>query len=188
MAILMSLHELDLAERISDYVLCAENGTIGRAGTPEEVFEKEYIANLYGIRHGSYLTSLGFPELPRTDGTPKVFVIGGMGSGIPVYHALNRAGIAFAAGVIHENDVEYQTAKALAAKVVSEIPFEPVGEQAYLQAEKFLDSCEAVLCPLTVFGTMNSRNRELWRSAKELGKLQQINLDKSDSGDILIYK
>ena len=65
---------------------------------PEEVFEKEYIANLYGIRHGSYLTSLGFPELPRTDGTPKVFVIGGMGSGIPVYHALNRAGIAFAAG------------------------------------------------------------------------------------------
>ena len=79
-----------------DYVLCAEHGTIGRAGTPEEVFEKEYIANLYGIRHGSYLTSLGFPELPRTDGTPKVFVIGGMGSGIPVYHALNRAGIAFA--------------------------------------------------------------------------------------------
>ena len=188
MAILMSLHELDLAERISDYVLCAEHGTIGRAGTPEEVFEKEYIANLYGIRHGSYLTSLGFPELPRTDGTPKVFVIGGMGSGIPVYHALNRAGIAFAAGVIHENDVEYQTAMALAAEVVSEIPFEPVGEQAYLQAEKLLDSCEAVLCPLTVFGTMNSRNRELWRSAKELGKLQQINLDKSDSGDILIYK
>ena len=80
------------------------------------------------------------------------------------------------------------TAMALAAEVVSEIPFEPVGEQAYLQAEKLLDSCEAVLCPLTVFGTMNSRNRELWRSAKELGKLRQINLDKSDSGDILIYK
>ena len=56
----MSLHELDLAERISDYVLCAENGTIGRTGTPQEVFEGDYIAKLYGIEHGSYLTSLDF--------------------------------------------------------------------------------------------------------------------------------
>ena len=129
-AVLMSLHELDLAERISDYVLCAENGTIGRTGTPREVFEGDYIAKLYGIEHGSYLTSLGFPELPRTDGAPRVFVIGGMGSGIPVYHALNRAGIPFAAGVIHENDMEYQTARVLAAEVIREAAFEPVGEQA----------------------------------------------------------
>ena len=49
LAVLMSLHELDLAERISDYVLCAESGTIGRAGTPSEVFEGDYIAKLYEI-------------------------------------------------------------------------------------------------------------------------------------------
>ena len=184
----MSLHELDLAERISDYVLCAENGTIGRAGTPSEVFERDYIAKLYGIERGSYLTSLGFPELPKVDGTPKVFVIGGMGSGIPVYHALNRAGIPFAAGVIHENDMEYQTVEALAAEVIPEIPFEPVGERAFLRAKELLESCEAVLCPLKLFGTMNERNRELLRIGTGLGKLRQINLDKSDSGDILNYK
>ena len=184
-AVLMSLHELDLAERISDYVLCAENGTIGRAGTPSEVFEQTYIAKLYGIEHGSYLTSLGFPELPRTDGVPRVFVIGGMGSGIPVYHALNRAGIPFAAGVIHENDMEYPTARALAAEVIREAAFEPVGEQAFLRARKVLESCEAVLCPLNVFGTMNEKNRELLRIGTGLGKLRQIHLDKSDSGDIL---
>lgn len=184
-AVLMSLHELDLAERISDYVLCAENGTIGRTGTPQEVFEGDYIAKLYGIEHGSYLTSLGFPELPRTDGAPGVFVIGGMGSGIPVYHALNRAGIPFAAGVIHENDMEYQTARVLAAEVIREAAFEPVGEQAFLRAKKVLESCEVVFCPLNVFGTMNKKNRELLRIGTELGKLRQIHLDKSDSGDIL---
>ena len=171
-AVLMSLHELDLAERISDYVLCAENGTIGRTGTPQEVFEGDYIAKLYGIEHGSYLTSLGFPELPRTDGAPGVFVIGGMGSGIPVYHALNRAGIPFAAGVIHENDMEYQTARVLAAEVIREAAFEPVGEQAFLRAKKVLESCEAVFCPLNVFGTMNKKNRELLRIGTELGKLR----------------
>ena len=184
-AVLMSLHELDLAERISDYVLCAENGTIGRTGTPQEVFEGDYIAKLYGIEHGSYLTSLGFPELPRIDGAPGVFVIGGMGSGIPVYHALNRAGIPFAAGVIHENDMEYQTARVLAAEVIREAAFEPVGEQAFLRAKKVLESCKAVFCPLNVFGTMNKKNRELLRIGTELGKLRQIHLDKSDSGDIL---
>ncbi len=187
-AVLMSLHELDLAERVSDYVLCAENGIIGRAGTPSEVFEKDYIAKLYGIERGSYMTSLGFPELPKADGAPRVFVIGGMGSGIPVYHALNRAGIPFAAGVIHENDMEYQTAEALAAEVIPEIPFEPVGEQAFLRAKKILESCEAVLCPLKLFGTMNKKNRELLRIGTGLGKLRQINLDKSDSGDILNNK
>ena len=184
-AVLMSLHELDLAERISDYVLCAEHGTIGRTGAPREVFEGDYIAKLYGIEHGSYLTSLGFPELPRTDGAPRFFVIGGMGSGIPVYHALKRAGIPFAAGVIHENDMEYQTARVLAAEVIREAAFEPVGEQAFLRAKKVLESCEAVFCPLNVFGTMNKKNRELLRIGTELGKLRQIHLDKSDSGDIL---
>lgn len=188
LAVLMSLHELDLAERVSDYVLCAEDGRIGRAGTPSEVFERDYIAKLYGIKHGSYLTHLGFPELPKTAGEPKIFVIGGMGSGIPVYHALNRAGIPFAAGVLHENDMEYQTAEALAAEVVAEAPFEPVGEAAFLRAKELVKSCETVLCPLKVFGTMNKRNQELLQFGTELGKLRQIHLDKSDSGDILIYK
>ena len=95
-AVLMSLHELDLAERISDYVLCAENGTIGRTGTPREVFG-ETISQALRNRTRELSASLGFPNFPRTDGAPRVFVIGGMGSGIPVYHALNRAGIPFAA-------------------------------------------------------------------------------------------
>ena len=32
---------------------------------------------------------------------------------------------------------------------------------------------------------MNKKNRELLRIGTELGKLRQIHLDKSDSGDIL---
>ena len=185
LAIIMSLHELDLAQKVSDTIACVKGDHIDRIGTPEEIFSGDYVQQLYGVTETAFDPVTGEVFLQGAKSEPKVFVIGGMGSGIPVYHALNRAGIAFAAGVIHENDVEYQTAMALAAEVVSEIPFEPVGEQAYLQAENLLDSCEAVLCPLTVFGTMNSRNRELWRSAKELGKLRQIHLDKSDSGDIL---
>ena len=35
-AVLMSLHELELAQKISDYIVCVREQAIGRCGTPEE--------------------------------------------------------------------------------------------------------------------------------------------------------
>ena len=34
----MSLHELDLAQKLSDYIVCVNGDTIERWGTPEEIF------------------------------------------------------------------------------------------------------------------------------------------------------
>ena len=48
-AVLMSLHELDLAQKISDYVICVHGDRIEKYGTPEEIFTSEYIHHLYGI-------------------------------------------------------------------------------------------------------------------------------------------
>ena len=112
------------------------------------------------------------------DGTPKVFVIGGMGSGIPVYHALNRAGIPFAAGVIHENDMEYQTVEGTGSRSdLRKCPFEPVGERAFLRAKELLESCEAVLCPLKLFGTMNEQ--EPGASGGSANRTRKITANKS---------
>jgi len=49
MTIIMSMHELDLARRISDEVLCLKGDHVDRFGTAKEVFEDEYIRNLFGI-------------------------------------------------------------------------------------------------------------------------------------------
>ena len=57
-AVLMSLHELDLAQKISDYVICVHGDRIEKYGTPEEIFTSEYIHHLYGITTGSYNASL----------------------------------------------------------------------------------------------------------------------------------
>lgn len=48
-AVLMSLHELDLALRVSDKIVCIDGGKVGRVGTPEEIFSGGYISALYGI-------------------------------------------------------------------------------------------------------------------------------------------
>ena len=41
--VIMSLHELDLAQKISDQVICVHGDYIEKYGTPEEIFTSEYI-------------------------------------------------------------------------------------------------------------------------------------------------
>ena len=48
-AVLMSLHELEIAMRISDYTAAVGEGRILRMGTPREVFREDFIRKLYHI-------------------------------------------------------------------------------------------------------------------------------------------
>lgn len=54
LAVLMSLHELDLAARVSDTVVCVAGDRIDKIGAPEEIFTREYIAKLYHMEPGKY--------------------------------------------------------------------------------------------------------------------------------------
>lgn len=171
LAVVMSLHELDLAQKVSDFVVCVHNRAIERYGPPEEIFTSDYIMELYGATRGSYNADFGCLEMEAVSGTPKVFVIGGGGSGIPVYRQLQRRGIPFAAGVLQENDLDYPVAKALAAQVVSEQCFAPVGEVAIAKAMACIESCGSVICCTRSFGPMNEKNRSLMEYAQKLGKL-----------------
>ena len=54
LTILMSLHELDLAARVSDTVVCVAGDRIDRVGPPSEIFTPDYIAALYRMEPGKY--------------------------------------------------------------------------------------------------------------------------------------
>ena len=123
LTVILSLHELDLAERISDKVLCVRGDRIDRFGTPEEIFTEGYIPKLYQMTTGSYDELTGDLELPAVQGEPKVFVLTGNGTGTGVFRRLQREGIPFAAGILWENDLDYPSAKALAVEGVSEKVF-----------------------------------------------------------------
>ena len=173
LAVLMSLHELDLAQKVSDWVVCVRGDRIDRQGPPEEIFSAEYIMDLYGGTRGSYSALFGSLELERAAGEPEVFVIGGGGAGIPVYRRLQRQGVPFAAGVLPENDVDFPVAAALAARVVAERPFQSVGEDAFRQARAVMDRCRRVVCPLERFGPVIENNRLLRDLARQAGKLEE---------------
>lgn len=169
----MSLHELDLAQKISDCVICVHGDKIEKYGSPEEIFSSEYVHHLYGITTGSYNAAFGCLEMERPKGKPEVFVIGGNGTGIPVYRKLQRAGIPFAAGILHGNDVDCEVARALAAEVIEEQPFSLIREEVYQKAVKTMEQCAQVICCVNEFGPVNEKNRQLCCLAEKAGKLAQ---------------
>ena len=171
LAIVLSLHELELAQRFSDTVLCVRGGKVDRIGPPEEIFRGNYIAELYGVEHGSYNAELGCVETEAVQGTPRVFVVGGGGSGIPTYRLLQRRGIPFAAGVLPLSDADLPIAMALATEVVTDKAFEPVSAEAVSKALALAETCEKVVCAAEGFGTMTAENRRILDQAKEMGKL-----------------
>ena len=72
LAVLLSLHELELAEKISDYVVCVHNGKAERCGPPEEIFTSEYMMELFDIEPGSFR-----PELSPFETGQALFVVSG---------------------------------------------------------------------------------------------------------------
>lgn len=148
LSVILSLHELDLAERISDQIACVKGDRIDRFGPPEKIFTPGYISRLYGIRTGSYEERAGTPELPAPTGSPRVFVLAGRGTGICVYRSLQRKRIPFATGILWTNDLDYPVAKRLAAGVVEEPAFCRIRPESVREAKKLMDECERVVCTL----------------------------------------
>jgi iron complex transport system ATP-binding protein len=173
LTVMMSLHELELAERISDKIVCIKGNGIHRYGTPEEIFTPGYVELLYDMQIGSYDVLSGRPELPGAEGKPRVFVIAGGGSGTSTFRRLQRQGVPFAAGILWENDLDYPVAGSLAAEVVSQKAFTAVGQETFERALELLQSCEEVICCMDEFGEWNQANRALLERAQAMGKLKQ---------------
>ncbi len=169
--VIMSLHEIDLAEKISDKILCVKGDHTVHYGTPEEIFEEQKIRGLYGIDNGYFDPVFGSIELPRAEGEVHTFVLCGAGTGIPVFRNLQKRGIPFAAGILYENDVDWQLARLLASEVVSEMPFERISDAAFDRAKQLIETCDTVIDAGVPVGSCNSRVEELRKFARDCGKL-----------------
>lgn len=173
LTVIMSLHELDLAERISDKVMCVKGEYVEKCGTPDEVFQTGYIAGLYGIETGSFDENSGRVELEKVTGDPEVFVIGGNGQGTPYFRQLQRRGIPFSTGILWENDKDTPVADVLSAKVIKVPAFCRCRQTDYEEAVREIDRCRKVICSLKEFGELNEENRKLYLYAKQCGKIME---------------
>lgn len=167
--VIMSLHEIDLATKISDYLLCVKGETIAAFGKPEEILANHAIEQLYDMKNGSYDLLFGSVELTRPQGEPKVFVVAGNGCGANYYRQLQKRQISFATGILFENDVDYRVARSLTEHIVSVPAFEPMTEAHLESAVDVMRSCDLVLDAGTPLREMNQWNGCLLERAEKIG-------------------
>lgn len=168
LSVIMSLHELELAQRISHKIACVKGDRVDRFGSPEEIFTPGYIPKLYGMTVGAYDELSGNLELEPAHGEPEVLVLCGCGTGTAVFRRLQRAGVPFAAGILWENDLDYPSARALASQVVSVKPFCRIGQEAMDRVKELIGSCREVICTVEPeqMGELAGAYRELLEYVK----------------------
>lgn len=177
--VVMSLHEIDLAMKISDRVICVGGEEIFACGAPEDVLTDDVIRELYGLINESspagFFDSLaGSVELAPPEGKPDIFVLSSGGTGIPVYRKLQREGRPFIAGILYKNDIDWHTARLLASEVIEEGPFEEISDRAYSRALECVRRCSRVIDAGVHIGSCNRRMADLIAEAERLGKLEKL--------------
>lgn len=173
--IVMSLHEIDLAQKISDKVICVKGDRIFKYGEPKDIFTTEIISSLYDIAQGTYNINFGSIEFPiNLDKEPEVFVIAGGGSGKEVFRSLQQSGTAFYAGIIPENDIDYEIGKSLASKIITSKQYCSISHSEYEEALDLIKTCKKVIiCPVQR-GEINIRLFELIEEIKNDNTLEKV--------------
>lgn len=169
--VIMSLHEIDLAQKIADKIICVKGDTISHFGRPEDIFEENMIRDLYDINNGFFDPLFGSIELPKPEGEAKTFVICGNGTGIPVFRQLQKEHTPFIAGIVYTNDVDYRLARLLAADVITEKPFMDISEETFQKALHAMEQCERIICTDVPVGSCNMRLGQLIEAAEKSGKM-----------------
>jgi iron complex transport system ATP-binding protein len=175
LSVILSLHELDLAQRIADRVICLKGDRIAASGSAEEVFQEGFIEALFGIERGSYHCLSGSPELEKARGKGRVFVLAGAGYGTPCYRRLQRQQIPFFTGILWENDQDFPAASALADELICQEAFCRLTEEKLQRGKELIDQADYVIAalPQEELKGLAEPLRELYLYAEEKGKLER---------------
>jgi iron complex transport system ATP-binding protein len=168
--VVASLHDVDIAAKVSDQVALVKNGIVAAWGPPEEMLQSRTVADLYDFDSADFDNQLGSIELRSSGVNGRAFVVAGMGSGAVIYRVLSKRGFAITTGVLHTNDLDYFVARSLGTQHITQSPMDPIDPSISAAAEKQLDDCQMVIDSGFAVGGLNQPNIELLRKAVEIGK------------------
>ncbi len=175
---LIVLHDLNLASQYADWIALMGQGRIMAQGAPDEALHPALLEQVYQtpvLRQTNPLTGrpLLFALSPdaapeAAPDAPHAFVIAGGGAGAEVYYTLLAAGWRVSTGVLNLLDTDEEIARALRLTHITEQPFSPISDRAYQQAQRVIQTADAVLIADAPFGHGNLRNLELalWAQAQ----------------------
>lgn len=167
--VLASLHDVDVAAKISDRVALIKNSGMMAWGSPESILNAGSVAALYDFDQAVFDSALGGLEIRSRAGNGRAFVVAGLGSGALVYRMLAKKGFAISTGVMQEHDLDFHVARALGVECISVGPMEAISSSTE-QALEALNSCDLVVDSGFALGPANSANVDILSAALARGK------------------
>ena len=158
--VVASLHDVDIAAKVSDRVALVKDGGIFAWGPPEETLDAKTVADLYDFDGVSFNPALGSIEIKGNGYKGSVFVAGGIGSASAVYRLLAKRGFALATGVLHTNDLDYHVAMSLGAKCVTRPPMEEITPKQINEARPLVKQAGYVIdtgFPIRALNRINTK-------------------------------
>lgn len=168
--VVASLHDVDVAAKVSDKVVLIKRGRMSDWGPPESVLTGRAVAELYDFDGADYDCLLGGIELRGHGDRGRAFVVAGMGSGALIYRLLAKQGFAIVTGVVHTNDLDYFVARSLGADCMAQSPMEPINGTAMDTAAERMAGCDFVIDSGFDVGALNQGNMKLLRAALSNGQ------------------
>ncbi|WP_202319430.1 ABC transporter ATP-binding protein [Archaeoglobus neptunius] len=177
MAAIVAIHDINLASSFATRILMVKDGKIVHAGKSVDVITEESIKYVFGAdvsvkRYGRGVYIV--PKFRRPEGTGRVHVICGGGSGINILHILREEGFAVSAGVINVLDTDWEIASEL-GEVVDEAPFSQISDFSHDRNLKMIEKSDVVVLSNLSVGWGNFKNLLAALHAANMGKLVVVN-------------
>ncbi len=180
LAVIMALHDLNLAAHYSHKIALLKDGVIMEVGSPNDVLTENNIQTAFGtevrVRKNPFTNSV-YIDMPvkrkvTTTGKKRLHVICGGGSGIEALHKLSPS-FQLSCGVLSPLDSDYNAAKQLSINMVTEAPFSNVSSKSHKKNLKLMKESDCILVCETPFGQGNILNL---RGVAELSDQKDIYL------------
>ena len=169
-AVVASLHDVDIASRVSDQVALIAEGGLAGFGPPERILDDQAVARLYHLEGAHYDSRLGVIELSGEARGGPVLVVPGGGAAAGLLRLLHKRDYALLVGVAHEGDIDTHLAQALGAELAVTPAFDRPTPQAVARCRELLARASVVVDSGFALGRYNQDNLALLREAVELGK------------------
>lgn len=168
--VVASLHDVDIASKVSDCVALVKDGTITKWGPPEEVLREETVSSLYEFKGAGFNQWLGSIEIRGNGQNGKVFVVGGMGTGAILYRLLTKRGFSIVTGILHANDIDCYVAKSVGAQTIVQGPMEEISPEQFEIAKKYFEDADCVIDTGFAVSNLNKKNIQLLQYFLSQGK------------------
>jgi iron complex transport system ATP-binding protein len=177
LAVILALHDIDLAIKYCGFVLFVKDGRILAAGKPEGIVTSDEegapgkpngIEHIFSLENASFDAVTGGVEAHNTN-PAKIFVIPGGGRGAKIFRLFSRRGVGVAAGVLHRGDLDHRIARLMRLPLVESEAFSPLEQPALDRALDLMGGCDAVIDSGFPLGEINRGNVELLRRALDRG-------------------